>query len=74
MHKNRFYLLGSGSGAAEAKRRKVREKSHQFDPAPGQGKAPTKFISLFSGAMGLDLGLESAGFEVAGCLELDKKA
>lgn len=35
---------------------------------------PLKFVSLFSGAMGLDLGLESAGFKAAGCLELDKKA
>lgn len=29
-------------------------------------------ISLFSGAMGLDLGLENAGFEVLACVENDK--
>ena len=33
-----------------------------------------KFISLFSGAMGLDLGLEKAGFESAVCVENDKEA
>ncbi|HBC86545.1 MAG TPA: DNA (cytosine-5-)-methyltransferase [Lentisphaeria bacterium] len=31
-------------------------------------------ISLFSGAMGLDLGMEAAGFSCAGCLEIDKRA
>ncbi len=31
-------------------------------------------MSLFSGAMGLDLGIESAGFKSLGCLELDPKA
>ena len=40
----------------------------------GSVKNKPKFISLFSGAMGLDLGLESAGFECVGCLELDKRA
>lgn len=74
MHKNRFYLLGSGSGAAETKQRRMHERSSRFDPEFAQVNPPTKFISLFSGAMGLDLGLESAGFEIAGCLELDKKA
>ncbi|RJQ42877.1 MAG: DNA cytosine methyltransferase [Gaiellales bacterium] len=31
-----------------------------------------KAISLFSGAMGLDLGLEKAGFDVLACVENDK--
>ena len=33
-----------------------------------------KFISLFSGGMGLDLGLEMAGFKSAVCVENDKEA
>lgn len=33
-----------------------------------------KIVSLFSGAMGLDLGLEEAGFETAVCVENDKEA
>jgi DNA (cytosine-5)-methyltransferase 1 len=31
-------------------------------------------ISLFSGAMGLDLGIEKAGFEIKVCVEIDKWA
>lgn len=33
-----------------------------------------KVLSLFTGAGGLDLGLERAGFSVAGCVELDPDA
>lgn len=33
-----------------------------------------KVISLFSGAMGLDLGFEGAGFETAACVEVDSAA
>lgn len=33
-----------------------------------------KTISLFSGAMGLDLGLEKAGFETGVCVEVNKEA
>lgn len=29
-------------------------------------------ISLFSGAMGLDLGIERAGFDIRVCVEMDK--
>lgn len=44
-------------------------------PAPyWSSKKQPAFISLFSGAMGLDLGLESAGLKNVGCLELDKWA
>jgi DNA (cytosine-5)-methyltransferase 1 len=37
-------------------------------------KRPIKYISLFSGAMGLDLGLEQVGFKTAVCNELDPEA
>jgi DNA (cytosine-5)-methyltransferase 1 len=33
-----------------------------------------KTLSLFTGAGGLDLGLERAGFQIAGCLEIDRDA
>lgn len=33
-----------------------------------------KVLSLYSGAGGLDLGLERAGFEIAGCVEVDPDA
>ena len=33
---------------------------------------PYNAISLFSGAMGLDLGIKRAGFEVRVCVEMDK--
>lgn len=34
----------------------------------------TNVISLFSGAMGLDLGVEQAGFDIRVCVEMDKWA
>jgi len=37
-----------------------------------EGFTMNKTISLFSGAMGLDLGIEKAGFEVLLCVENDK--
>lgn len=36
-------------------------------------KKQLKAISLFSGAMGLDLGLEQAGFDILACVENEKK-
>ena len=35
---------------------------------------PYNAISLFSGAMGLDLGIERAGFDIRVCVEMDKWA
>lgn len=65
MHKNKFYVLGS-------LRRSV-QIAHEQRSAYGKARKP-KAISLFSGAMGLDLGLEASGFEIAGCLDNDKWA
>lgn len=65
MHKTVFHVIGARRSLPGA----VREKNAYYIPASGP-----KVISLFSGAMGLDLGLEMAGFQVAGCLELDKWA
>ena len=38
------------------------------------GKSKYNVVSLFSGAMGLDLGLEKAGLHTAVCVEMDKLA
>lgn len=65
MHKHKFYLLGNSNGAA----RQIQET-----PPSYFSKRQHKVISLFSGAMGLDLGLEHAGFTIVGCLELDPVA
>lgn len=70
MHKNRFYILDCRTEPSF-----VRESaSEQYVVTSDPPKKTLKFISLFSGAMGLDLGLEAAGFQTAGCLELDSKA
>jgi len=71
MHKNRFYILGNRPAFGS-----MRESSEDYSCGSSvqTAKKTLKFISLFSGAMGLDLGLEAAGFQAAGCLELDKKA
>lgn len=39
-----------------------------------ESKMKRKFVSLFSGGMGLDLGLERAGFQPLICNEIDKMA
>ncbi len=64
-HKNRLYVLGSHPKAIEL----TRERAASYG-----GSRKPRFISLFSGAMGLDLGLEAAGFETIGCLDQDKWA
>ncbi len=69
MHKNRFYLLGRAT-PSEC----IQKSVSPSEGTVSAGKPPVRFISLFSGAMGLDLGLEAAGLEAAGCLELDTKA
>lgn len=68
-HKRRMYIWPT-TPLVVAKENSVPYRCEKKKPA---SKRPT-FISLFSGAMGLDLGLESAGLHAAGCLELDKWA
>ena len=47
--------------------------SHKkISPVRAVQALPLKAISLFSGAMGLDLGLERAGIQTAVCCEIDK--
>lgn len=62
-HKRKLFVWPAKPG--EAKEIPVPYRNTKTKPA---------FISLFSGALGLDLGLESAGLRNVGCLELDKWA
>jgi DNA (cytosine-5)-methyltransferase 1 len=66
-HKRRLFVWPVDS-------KTVQESSTPYRCKKSTAKQRPAFISLFSGAMGLDLGLESAGFKAAGCLELDKWA
>ncbi len=62
MHKNKLYVLGAFP----------RRNGHVV--REGRPRKQNKVLSLFSGAMGLDLGLEEAGFTIVACLEHDKYA
>lgn len=83
MHKNKFYILGArrhiGRNGVpfvckDSKCTYAQDGSLDMEEPPENPAPSRKIISMFSGAMGLDLGLESAGFKVAGCLELDAMA
>jgi len=65
MHQNKFFILGAGPHPAASAGTYLKG----YEPPKTR-----KLLSLFSGAMGLDLGMESAGFELAGCLEADHEA
>ena len=62
-HKRRLFVWDGNAGLAESPRADL-----------PSGQKSLGFISLFSGAMGLDLGLKSAGFNCLGCLEVDGRA
>ena len=72
MHKNKFYLLGR-KYLSRKDTISIKETNSHYVSTSARNVKP-KMISLFSGAMGLDLGMEAAGFSCAGCLELDKRA
>ncbi len=45
-----------------------------WDAPTGKRQTKRKYVSLFSGAMGLDIGLEKAGFDCIACNEIDPLA
>jgi len=49
-------------------------KNEEVTPSVQLAEQKTPYISLFSGAMGLDLGLEMAGFHTKVCVENDSEA
>ena len=62
---HKFFIMGAG----------VHPKASEGTYLKGYAATKTrKLVSLFSGAMGLDLGLEAAGFDLAGCLEFNHEA
>lgn len=65
MHQNKFFIMGAG------RHPKASEGTYLKGYSVSKSR---KLISLFSGAMGLDLGLEAAGFELVGCLEFNHEA
>jgi len=48
--------------------------SPSSSPAPPSARIPRTVLSLYTGAGGLDYGLEAAGFEIVGCVEKDVDA
>ena len=75
MHKNKLHLMGATPKSTRKSRdiwNGARTGEHRAEY--GVSHRNPRFISLFSGAMGLDLGLEKAGLECVGCLEMDKRA
>lgn len=49
-------------------------ENHQIGNMVSRNNSNLNAISLFSGAMGLDLGVEAAGFKIKVCVEMDKWA
>lgn len=47
-------------------------QDHPATPAPARSGQPPIALSFFSGAMGLDLGMEKAGFDIRLACEVDK--
>jgi DNA (cytosine-5)-methyltransferase 1 len=53
---------------------KAEDRMFNIQSSGGSDKHPLRVLSLFSGAMGLDLGLENAHFMSVGCIEWDRSA
>ncbi len=69
MHQNKYFILGKGIHPLADSACGTSIYRRAFSAA-----SPKKFISFFSGAMGLDIGIEKAGFELAGALEFNPQA
>ena len=67
-------VAGSARHTAEFDQTATRRASETSAATSGHPTARPRCLSVFSGAGGLDLGLEQAGFDCVGCIEIDADA